>query len=172
METIIEKLKKVKELMDRGEEGEALAAKNLLFKLLAKHGLTLDDITDDVKKSYLFKYVFAREKRMMLQCISKVADDPKLRYSHQNDKKKEFWVDLTEWQYIEVSDMIEFHVKQFRKEMELKMDAFLGAYINKHNLFAESSEPGESTLTPEELAEFLRQYEGMVGQETYTKKLT
>jgi len=172
METIIEKLKKVKELADRGEAGEALAAKALLFKLLEKHGLTLEDIEDEVKHQYLFKYAFAREKSVMLQCIAKVVDDPALRYSYRKDKRKEFWVEMTEWQYVEAKDMIEFHIKQFRRDLELKMDAFLSAYINKHNLFAESTEPGESKLTPEELAEFLRQYEGMSDQETYTKKLT
>lgn len=171
METIIEKLKKVKELAERGEAGEAMAAKALLLKLLAKHGLTLEDIEDDVKHSYLFKYTFAREKTVMLQCISKITDDSKLSYSYRKDKRKEFWVDLTEWQYIEAKDMIEFHIKQFRKDLEMKMDAFLSAYLSKHHLFADSAESGDSKLTPEELAEFLRQYEGMSDQETYTKKL-
>lgn len=171
METIIEKLKKVKELADRGEAGEALAAKALLMKLLEKHGLTLEDIEDDIKHSYLFKYTYAREKTVMLQCISKITDNPKLSYSYRKDKRKEFWVDLTEWQYVEAKDMIDFHLRQFRKDMELKMDSFLRAYLSKHNLFADSSEPGEGKLTPEELAEFLRQYEGMDLQETYTKKL-
>lgn len=172
METIIEKLKKVKKLADRGEAGEALAAKALLLKLLEKHGLTLEDIETDVKNSYLFKYVFAREKTMMLQCISKVVDNPNLSYTHRKDKKKEFRVELTEWQYIEAIDMIEFHLDQFRKDMKLKMDAFLTAYITKHNLFAESSESGESKLTPEELTEFFRQYDGMADQETYIKKIS
>lgn len=171
METIIEKLKKVKTLAERGEAGEAKVAKRLLDLLLSKHGLTIEDITDDVKHSYLFKYAFANEKSVMLQCISRVTDDPKLTYSHRKDKRKEFWVDLTEWQYVEAKDMIEFHLKQFRKEMKLKMAAFLSAYINKHNLFADSEEGGESQLTPEQMEELIRAYQGMEGQETYTKKL-
>jgi len=171
METIIEKLKKVRALAERGEAGEAQAAKLMLDRLLSKHGLTIEDITDDVKHSYLFKYTFANEKSVMLQCISRVTDDPNLTYSHRKDKRKEFWVDLTEWQYIESKDMIDFHLKQFRKEMKIKMNAFLSAYINKHSLFADSAEGGESKLTPEELAELLRAYQGMDNQETYTKKL-
>jgi len=171
METIIQKLKKVKELADRGEAGEALAAKAKLFELLQKHGLSIEDIEDDIKKSYTFRYAFTDEKRVMLQCISKVIDDPKMSYTFRRDRRKEFSVELTEWQYIESMDLIKFHLKQYREEKKRKMRALFSAYLNRHDLFAESSEPGESKMTPEEYAEFIRAYQGIMDNETYAKKL-
>lgn len=171
METIISRLKKVKELADRGESGEAIAAKNKLLILLEKHNLTLEDIIEDKKKDYKFKYVYSREKSIMLHCISKVTDNPNLEYSHYKNKKKEFFVKLTEWQYIESKDLINFHVSQFRKETEKKMKFLLSAYMNKHHLFAESAESSGKEMTPEEYAEFLKAYSGLSDNETYIKKL-
>jgi len=171
MDTIIQRLKKIKELADRGEAGEALAAKAKLIDLLQKHNLSLEDIETEVKQSYKFKYAFSDEKDVMLQCISKVIDDPKMSYSHYRDKKKEFFVKLTEWQYIECKDLIQFHLKQYRDEKKRKMRAFFSAYLNRHSLFADSSEPGESKMSPEEYAEFVRAYRGLLDTETYAKKL-
>jgi len=131
----------------------------------------LEDIETEVKQSYKFKYAFSDEKDVMLQCISKVIDDPKMSYSHYRDKKKEFFVKLTEWQYIECKDLIQFHLKQYRDEKKRKMRAFFSAYLNRHSLFADSSEPGESKMSPEEYAEFVRAYRGLLDTETYAKKL-
>jgi hypothetical protein len=171
MDTIIQKLKKVKELADRGEAGEALAAKAKLLELLGKHGLSLDDITEDIKKEYKFRYAFSDEKDIVLQCISKVVDDPRLSYSYRRDKRKEFFVKLTEWQYIEAKDLIDFHIRQYRAEKKRKMKALFSAYLNHHHLFADSSEPGNGKMTPEEYAEFIKAYSGLMDSETYAKKL-
>jgi hypothetical protein len=171
MDTIIERLKKVKELADRGEAGEALAAKAKLMELLKKYNISLEDIETDITNSYKFRYAFSDEKKVMLQCISKVIDDPKMTYSHYKDKKKEFFVKLTEWQYIESMDLIKFHLKQYRDEKKRKMRALFSAYLNRHELFADSSEPGDSKMSPEEYADFVRAYEGLLDSETYVKKL-
>ena len=171
MDTIIQRLKKIKELADRGEAGEALAAKAKLLELLQKHNLSLEDIETDTKQSYKFKYAFSDEKDVMLQCISKVLDDPKMPYSQYRNRKKEFFVKLSEWQYIECNDLIKFHLKQYRDEKKRRMKAFFSAYLNRHDLFAESSEVGDSKMSPEEYAEFVRAYQGLLDTETYAKKL-
>jgi len=171
METIISKLKKIKELADRGEAGEAQAAKNRLIVLLAKYNLTLADLGDEQTNKYTFRYAFADEKDLMLQCIAKVVDDPELPYSYRKDRKKEFFVELTEWQYIESTDLIKFHLKQYRDEKKKKMDAFHMAYLSKHTLFAESGVDGESKMTDEERNAIIREFRNMDDHETYIKKL-
>jgi len=172
METIISKLKKIKELAERGEAGEATAAKHMLMSLLDKHGLTLQDIQDEVTKKYTFRYAFADEKDLMLQCISKVADEPRLSYSYRRDRKKEFFVELTEWQYVEAKDLIAFHMKQYRDEKKKKMEAFYSAYLSRHKLFADSAEGSDGKLSPEELDAILREFYSMDDHDSYTKSLS
>lgn len=172
METIISKLKKIKELAERGEAGEAQAAKAMLITLLQKHGLTLEDIQDEKTQKYTFRYAFADEKDLMLQCISKVADDPKLSYSYRRDRKKEFFVELTEWQYVESKDLIKFHLKQYRDKKKERMQSFFSAYLSRHALFAESSKGEAPKLTEEEIRRILREMDVMDDHDTYTKKLS
>ena len=95
MDIIIERLKKVKELAERGEAGEALAAREKLHILLNKHGLTIDDLEDVQVHQYKFKYVTAAEMDIIIQCIAKVLDNPSISYSYYKDKRKEFFVKIS-----------------------------------------------------------------------------
>jgi hypothetical protein len=171
METIIQKLKKIQELAEKGIEGEAKAAKIMLDKFLLQHNLTLDDIKQEKKEKRLFKYVTVHERSVMINCISKVLDDPKMTYSWYKNKKKEFFVEMTDWQYIEAQDLIKFHIKQFRKELKKKLEALTRAYIHNHNLFSETQSDGEGKkLSPEEISEILRAMEGLEDV-SYLKKI-
>jgi len=169
MEAIIDKLKKVRELADRGYQGEALAAARMLKVLLDKHGLTMADLQDEKTQEYRFKYMFGWEKAIIIQCASKVLDKPTMSYKAYKGRKG-IYLDLTEWQYREVTDMTTFHLKQFRKELMRKTKQMEIAYLNKHNIFADSSEGGES-LSQEELNELLRTMQDL-DDVTFQKKLT
>jgi hypothetical protein len=172
METIISRLKKIKVLAERGEAGEADVAKERLLVLLDKYGLSLKDLEEDKKTKYTFRYAFVDEKDLMLQCISKVTDDPKLSYSYRRDRKKEFYVELTEWQYVESKDLISFHIKQYRDARKKKMEAFKQAYLSRHRLFAESATGEGSKLSEEELDAILREFHSMDDHDTYTKSIS
>jgi hypothetical protein len=171
MELIIEKLKKVKELADRGEAGEALVAREKLHILLNKYGLSIEDLEDVQIHQYKFKYVTAAEMDIIIQCLTKVLDKPRLSYSYYKDKKKEFFVKMTEWQYIEAKGLIEFHVKQFRKELKAQMKALVSAYVNKHDLFSQtkSDDPGRE-MTPEEMERLISIYNSL-GDKFFQKQL-
>ena len=171
MELIIEKLKKIKELAERGYAGEALVAREKLHMLLNKYGLTIEDLEDVQIHSYKFKYITVQERSIILQCISKVIDNPNLTYSHYKDKKKEFFVKMSEWQYVEAEAMIHFHIKQFRKELKAQLKALTSAYCSKHQLFAESSEGGDSKLTPEEMARLIAAYQSLDDDVIFRKRL-
>jgi len=171
MELIIEKLRKVKELADRGEAGEALVAREKLHILLNKYGLSIEDLEQNEVHSYKFKYVTAAEMSIIIQCISKVMDKPRLQYSYYKDKKKEFFVKMTEWQYAESKYLIDFHVKQFRDELKAQMKALVSAYATKHDLFSKtkSDEPGKE-MTPEEMERLIAIYQSL-GDKFFQKQL-
>ena len=171
MELIIDKLKKVKELADRGEDGEALNARQKLHILLNKHGLTISDLENVKISQYKFKYSTVAEMEIMIQCIAKVTNDPKLTYSWYKDKKKEFFVKLAEWQYIESMALIDFHVVQFRKELKAQMKALKSAYCSKHHLFPDKKSDKEGPeLNLEEMERLLAVYNSL-GSKFYQKQI-
>lgn len=170
-ELIIDKLKKIKELAKRGEGGEALNARQMLHILLNKYGLTISDLENVKTAKYKFKYVTVAEMGIMIQCIAKVTNDTRLTYSWYKDKKKEFYVVLAEWQYIEAKALIDFHIKQFRKELQAQMKALKSAYCSKHNLFPEKQEEGKgSTLSIEEMERLMAVYNSL-GSKFYQKQI-
>ena len=79
---------------------------------------------------------------------------------------------MTEWQYTESKSLVEFHIKQFRKELKAQMDALVSAYASKHDLFSQtkSDEPGKE-MTPEELARLLAIYQSL-DTKIFRKQLT
>ena len=54
--------------------------------------------------------------------------------------------------------MVDFHIKQFRKELKAKIEKIGLAYLTKHRLHPETKrekDSEESTMSPEEIAEIL-----------------
>jgi 3'-phosphoadenosine 5'-phosphosulfate sulfotransferase len=73
MELIIEKLKKIKELSERGINGEAKAVKAALEKLLAKYSLTVESLSSETKTSCCFKARKDNEIAVLFMCILKIS---------------------------------------------------------------------------------------------------
>lgn len=64
-EALISKLKKLKNLADRGVAGEAINAKKILHQLLDKYNLCYEEIFDEeTRKAYAFSYSSKEEKRL------------------------------------------------------------------------------------------------------------
>jgi hypothetical protein len=79
---------------------------------------------------------------------------------------------MTEWQYAEGKTLVDFHIKLFRKELKAQMDALVGAYASKHDLFSKtkSGEPGKE-MTPDEMARLIAIYQSL-GDKFFQKQLT
>ena len=56
---------------------------------------------------------------------------------------------LTDMEYIDVSNMYDFHRSHLRKEKERLLKDLFSAYVNKHNIF--DKDPTESTTSDEEV---------------------
>ena len=69
MDRIIDKLKKLLALAERGERGEADNARRLLEAELRRHGLTLEDICADSKRTRIFKYNSNEERTLLIQVL-------------------------------------------------------------------------------------------------------
>lgn len=142
-------LLKLKALAERGVDGEQENAREMLVKMLERHGLELEDIEGG--KIYKHEFTYGREyKKLSRQIIHTVLGYDAEVYEYK--KKKQVWiVNCTEAQGIEIEQKISHYVKAFKKEVEILYLAF----IHKHELFAKTTcskqEEESQLLTDEEV---------------------
>jgi len=150
MELIIEKLKKIKKLAEEGFDGEMQAAVYLLNQQLKKHNLTIDDLQDEVEKERCFTAIGDNERFALLMCCLKVIGiDRSYGLKYYRGELKKQYISLTEIEYIDISQMFDFHKKNMKKEFEKMVLDFQKSYQYKHGLYAsENSEKHKSNYKP------------------------
>jgi hypothetical protein len=153
-ERIKERLRKLLELARRGEGGEKETAEKFLRKLLAKHGLTVEDLGDEVAPvAAAFYYLNEMERLLIVQvvCVAKQKTSSKFGY-HKRRHKTKGWkmtAALTPGQKIEAELMLQYLMPALRKEAERLMVAFASA----NKLHVKTDEPREpSKLSLDDMA--------------------
>jgi len=129
MDRIIDKLKKLLALAERGEQGEAENARRLLEAELRKHGLTFDDIREENKRTRMFKYNSNEERTLLIQVLVNYlgSKSDAFNKSTYNKYKKQV--------YIDISNMYDFFKAQFRKERKRLLQDMIKAFVQKHRIF-------------------------------------
>ena len=137
MERITDKLKKLLALAERGYGGEAENARRLLEAQLNKYELTLEDLLNEGKKRRILKYRGEEELRLVIQVLASVlgSKNEVFKGSTYNSSKKQIYIELTDLQFAEISDMIAFYKRQFNKEKKRLLKDLFSAFIQKHHLF-------------------------------------
>lgn len=143
MDRIIDKLKKLLALAERGERGEADNARRLLEAELKRHGLTLDDICSERMTSRTFKYSSKEECTLIVQILVNYlgSTNKAFKDSTYSARKREIYIALTDMEYIDISGMINFYKAQYRKERKRLIHDMIQAFVHKHHLF--DITPGE-----------------------------
>lgn len=157
METIKDKLRKIKALADRGVDGEAKAAQTQLEKLLAKYNLIIEDIFDKTLQPRMFK-VASDEKQLFAQILSSnIGDRYREAFSYRG-KPSEVYIQITDSEYVDIEQQFTFHKKQIKKEIKKAIDKLKHAYIIKHDIFNKDKQPvsrSESGMNIEEYYEIM-----------------
>lgn len=163
-ESIIEQIKKVKELAERGVDGEKENAKILLDKLLKKWNISIDELVDVEKIEYKFKYKTDFERRILFQCVAKYAPDTKYSKTYLSRTgrpiKNVVGVELSKLEFLDIEASTKFYTKLFSKDLEL----FFTAFISKHDIYGESKnsdEKTESNLSIEEIESIVNMMRGL-----------
>lgn len=130
---ILELAKKLKELADRGIDGEKANARILLNRLLKKHHLTLEDLESNIVTIHYFT-IPKNQMSLFEQIVYTVLDRPPVIYIDKR-KKTRFFLECTDIQFIEINAMLDFYWKDYSLNLEL----FFSAYIHKNHLFPPSS---------------------------------
>lgn len=143
MDRIIDKLKKLLALAERGERGEADNARRLLEAELRRHGLTLEDICADNRRTRMFKYNSNEERGLLIQVLVNYLGSKSDAFceSTYNKRKKQVYIDLTDMEYIDISNMYDFYKAQFKKERKRLLHDMIVAFVQKHSLY--DSTPSE-----------------------------
>lgn len=149
-EKVISKLRKILALARQGVGGEKTNAEAMLTKLMAKHGVTLDDLDDSAPVSrWDFPYRSDIEKRLLYQIICATLNQPSVDAYRQRGKRA-MRVDMTKAQKMEVDISFSIYRKALSKEIERCWKAFI--YAN--NIFSTNSRhQDDSTASKTDLAE-------------------
>lgn len=142
---IKERAAKLLNLARRGVGGERHKAEALLHKILDQYGLTLEDLGADEqpKKMYVFKYKGSHEKALLLQIVAVVLDVRQVASFARRHARSEIRFELTAFQYAEVDLRYSAYIRDFRKQV----DNLLTAFIQKNHLFPTTA---GSAAEPEE----------------------
>lgn len=167
--SIIDLLKKLKALADRGVGGEKENAQQMLQRLMDKHGISLEDIEGEVKRRRDF-FISDEQMKFFKQVVGSVVGREYVYKSRRGDrrKKKLIALDLTDADYIEIDAKFDFFWKAWEKDVLL----FYKAFVQKNHLYSkpnddEKEEDDDREYTAEEKAEFFRMAQMMAGMEKH-----
>lgn len=119
-------LKKIKALADRGVGGEAETAAVLLDRLMAKYGITEQDLSDDVMEIREFRWSKPFEDKLIDQIAYMVIGKyESFRYTHSKAKIR--LVKCTKAQQIEIEAAFEFYREHLAAGLKQYFTAFIVA---------------------------------------------
>lgn len=149
---IIDKLIKLKELVDRGLDGEASNAKRVLENLCKTHNITIDDLFKEEKKRYVFKVKYNNkfDKQLLFQCYAKVTNNKEISYFTSESRPNIIKFDLTHIEYIDLKGMFEFYRKEWSKIMKSSLNDLFDAFISKNEISHNQKDDEHKTLTLED----------------------
>lgn len=149
-EKTIERMRKLLELARRGVGGEAANAERFLSKMLAKHGMTLSDITDSDQErgEVSFKWRSQEERKLLLQIISKVLDSADFPTWAVRGKKV-LIVELTPAEHAEVL----MHRAALAPALQAHMKRAMTAFIQVNKLYPATAREAETPREPIDKAE-------------------
>lgn len=154
-EKVMDQLRKIAALADRGFMGEAAMARQILERKLREYGLTVDDLYKDAKKVRTFRYQNELERRLLVQILvhyfGSASDEFKGGLIIR--KKKVIEIELTDLDYAELSSEYGYYRGAFAREIKKSNEAFLVAFVNRFELFDVTPTSVQPTkeLSPEEL---------------------
>ena len=152
MNSLIEKLRKLQTLSERGEGGEAENATKLLYQLMEKHGISLDEISNEVPKKQHYNHKGINQKFVLQIIASEIGN---FSYYRQTGKGKKSYLHFTctdsEFKFIVAK--VNYYWKLLKEEQKL----FFKAFIHSNDLYTKPSENDVlKEFTQKEIDEFYK----------------
>lgn len=168
-EALLQRIKHVQALAERGERGERDSARAMLTRLMENYNLTEADIENEQVETAWFTYHDELECRILCQIIYMVTGRPSFGCigTYTNRKRKKRGVNCTAAEKLEIEANHAFFYKAMKKELEV----FLYAFYSKNGLFPSGAKAREwEELTQEEKTEVAKASMMAEGMECHTMK--
>lgn len=146
-------------MAERGVGGECDNAKGQLDRLLAKHGLTMEDLRPKQDVEY-HEFVCAnqRERTVLMRCVAKATGISEVTYYKVRRKPRRIGIKCGRIDFIEIEHMYRHFRRLLREEERRLVDAF----ICRHELYGPSDgQSGAEPLSYEEYMALRRLANGM-----------
>ena len=90
--------------------------------------------------------------------------------------RQDYYIELTEYQYLEIKNIYEWHAAKFREELDNMKKDLVDAFVMEHNLTSDDnsdSQDEDFTFTKEDLERFERimMMQQNLGRERYYKMI-
>ena len=130
---IIERARKIKTLVERGEPGERDNAKTLLDKLTAKYGIDLETLDTDKTEFHWFRHRPGEHHNVLMQqCIFKaMGATSNAKWYRQKGRRNLIGVECTSFQAVEIELDYAFYSVHLNNEVE----RLAGAFIQANKIF-------------------------------------
>ncbi len=166
---LLEKVKKIKALAERGYAGERESAQALLARIMEQHGISEAELEEDRRETAWFDYSQETERRLLNQIIYMVTGKSGCGCvgTYTGRKRKKLGADCTAAERIEIEAAYEF----FKAAMNEELEIFYSAFANKNHLFPPEDKctaKSAEELTPEQRARALKAGLMMEGMERHT----
>jgi hypothetical protein len=164
-ELLKEKLRRVLALAESGVDGERENARRMLEELLRKHGLRIEDLTDEGVDSYQFKVTDWYE-RGILDCV--VVYVTGTRKILRKETTRCVYYRLTKLQEVGVRDCFDHYVGLWRDNLK----TMIGAFVNRYGISLPPQEgaAASSGRTSEELERLIAMARALKGEQWNGRK--
>lgn len=153
MSKALDLAKKLHALAQRGEGGERENAATQLERLCKKHGISFDNLEEEVDSLHVFK-LKQKQVKFLLQVACSVRRD----FTYRDFWKGEMELRVTAAEAVEISCKFEFYYPAWEQEQERAYVAFL----HKHGLVRERGEDElKEDTDPDEVARILKMMNAM-----------
>lgn len=157
-----ELLKKLQALAERGVGGEKEGAQRKLEQLMKKYGIEEMDLSEDIEEDHDFRYHNEYEKKILRQLFYKIVPDFKTRtyfYRSGRGSKSTYGIRCTKAQALQIQIEYDFYCDLWKEEVEF----FMGAFIQKHRIFAVPTSREHVDTTPISKEDIMRMRSMMEG---------
>lgn len=167
-EQLLQKVKKIQALAERGDRGEKESAAALLDRLMKRYGITEAEIAEERRGIAWFRFKTPLERKLLNQVIYTVTG--RVAYScvgkYTNRPRKMLGIECTAAERLEIELSFEFYNAALEKEL----DRFYSAFLNKNHIFPEKAIEEVPDVGEIDLEEAKRLSMMMAGMEKYTRQ--
>ncbi len=168
-ERLLQKIKRVQALAERGVDGEKDSAAALLETLMTRYNITEEDISAEREELAWFRYKTELERRLLLQVIYSITG--KCAAGCVGTRSGRHWkqvgTECTAAERLEIEISFEF----FNAAMKSELERFYTAFVNKSRIFPPPDKAGFAP-PPDEMSkeEALKLAAMMEGMDRHTRR--